>query len=752
VELFLEKVESPNIGDVAEALARYRGRLLEGLNPRAQMFDDWLVMEQQRIDRLAVAGLERLLESDEASLNGDMAIQRARALLRIDPLREDIHRTLMLLLHNEGRSTEALKQYQNCRAILERELGIPPEPETHNLFGRITAARRRPRTESGSRLAIESPMAVGSQPRPEGNRAPELRSATVLAVATQNLHEVAGQLSPEVLNATLSSVRDLIDSTLKHFTPIIPRIDDEMTVAVLGIPRATGFEMRSAVKATLELRDRLAEYGPCQFGFAVSSGQLMVRYAAGARTPTISGQLLNQTAELATRCVPGDIVAPSSLVHALGVPIEHTPLEEPTLPDVCCVVSLGAFTDAEEIPLAGRRLELQQLRMLWETCRETGSGRAVLIRAQAGMGKTRLVTECVKEAKAAGMAAAIGRTREALAGSESALSGLTRSLLGIREEVDERWLTRESLVERGLGDEDSAAMAALFDLPGAPEIDVETAKSTIARLIQHAAEPNGLVMVIEDVHWADARSLARMADLIAVANEFPLLLILTTRFEDEPLDPVWRGAVLDTPLTTIDLGPLSEREARDLASGITERQKVIDRCVERAGGHPLFLEQLIRASLYSSDRIPLSISSLVDARMGQLAPAERVALKTAAVLGEEFPKGVLDFVLEGTAYDLGVLQEQRLLRQTDNRINFVHALIRDAIYNNLLESERSRVHELAAGWFSDRNPVQHAWHLVGAGAPGAESVCHQVAAAERAANRVEVAEELERLAVKAASR
>ena len=127
MELFLEKVESPNIGDVAEALARYRGRLLEGLNPRAQMFDDWLVMEQQRIDRLAVAGLERLLESDEASLNGDMAIQRARALLRIDPLREDIHRTLMLLLHNEGRSTEALKQYQNCRAILERELGIPPE-------------------------------------------------------------------------------------------------------------------------------------------------------------------------------------------------------------------------------------------------------------------------------------------------------------------------------------------------------------------------------------------------------------------------------------------------------------------------------------------------------------------------------------------------------------------------------------------------------------------------------------------------
>ena len=737
VEAFLEKIESSRIEEVTDAVGLYQGRMLEGLNPRAQLFDDWLAVERERIDQLAVRGLERLMASHRDASDEELAIQRGRALLRIDPVREDIHRELMMLLHRQGRSAEALKQYQSCRDVLERELGVPPEPETHALHTKITAARRRPR--------LESVTERDAQPAPV-TRAPELRPATVLAVATQNLHEAVTQITAAELDEALTKTNEIVSGTIRHFTACVPRADDEMTVAVLGIPRADGYEIVSAVQAALELRDRLADISPFTFGVAVSSGQLMVRYGMDERTSTVSGQLLNQTAELAARAEPGDVIAPSNLVEASSVPIEHTPLEEPTLPDVCCVVSLGAFIDAEETPLAGRRLEIQQLRMLWQACRETGTGRAVLVRAQSGMGKTRLVNECIKEAKAAGMTIAIAQTREALAGSESALAGLTRSLLGIKEEVDEGWLTSESLAARGLGDDDTNAMAAFFDLPGAPEIDVDTAKATMARLIDHVAAPDGLLMVLEDVHWADTRTLARIADLIAISSEFPLLLILTTRLEDEPLDPAWRGALLETPLTTIDLGPLSAREARDLASHHTNRTDLIDQCVERAGGHPLFLEQLLRAGLYSSDHVPLSVQALVDARMGQFEEPERRAVKTAAVLGEDFPRAVLDFALEGAEFDLSVLQEQRMLRQAGDRVAFVHGLIRDAIYDNLLERERVVVHEKAAEWFADHNAVQRARHLVGAGASNAAAVCLELASQERAANRPELADELVRLA------
>ena len=131
---------------VARATALYRGDLLDGLDVRDSGFDDWLLMERQRLRALARDGLARLLDLQMASGAFDQAAAVARRLLGLDPLREVAHRALMQIYAEQGQTALALKQYQLCSDALQAEIGIKPEAATERLYRSIqerrTAARR----------------------------------------------------------------------------------------------------------------------------------------------------------------------------------------------------------------------------------------------------------------------------------------------------------------------------------------------------------------------------------------------------------------------------------------------------------------------------------------------------------------------------------------------------------------------------------------------------------------------------------
>src|SRR5262249_56633226 len=111
------------------AVAVYHGPLLDGVHVAAPAFEEWLEAERTRLHELALQALQRLLTRHARTGRLDAAIHVATRLLALDPLQEDVHRALMRLYARHGRRAAALRQYQACVAVLQKELGVEPEDE-----------------------------------------------------------------------------------------------------------------------------------------------------------------------------------------------------------------------------------------------------------------------------------------------------------------------------------------------------------------------------------------------------------------------------------------------------------------------------------------------------------------------------------------------------------------------------------------------------------------------------------------------
>jgi DNA-binding SARP family transcriptional activator len=154
-------------GALEQAVAQYRGDLLEGLAVSERVFAEWLTAERERLRELAIKALERLLAHQRATGADDQALQTARRLLELDPLQEAVHRLVMRLQWRRGHRAAALRQYQLCVELLERELRAEPEAETRQLYQDILRPRRRHRPESPAAAAEVASAVVA----PAGARA-----------------------------------------------------------------------------------------------------------------------------------------------------------------------------------------------------------------------------------------------------------------------------------------------------------------------------------------------------------------------------------------------------------------------------------------------------------------------------------------------------------------------------------------------------------------------------------------------------
>jgi DNA-binding SARP family transcriptional activator len=149
-----------------QAASLYCGDLLEGLAVSAPAFDEWLLGERERLRELALEVLARLFAHRRDTGAIDAAIQTALRILALDPLQEPVHRALMRLYAEAGRRGAALRQYQHCVAVLRRELGVEPEPETKALYQNTlrqgttpTASNRTPGSAEAAAPTPEAPVA-----------------------------------------------------------------------------------------------------------------------------------------------------------------------------------------------------------------------------------------------------------------------------------------------------------------------------------------------------------------------------------------------------------------------------------------------------------------------------------------------------------------------------------------------------------------------------------------------------------------
>jgi predicted ATPase len=275
--------------------------------------------------------------------------------------------------------------------------------------------------------------------------------------------------------------------------------------------------------------------------------------------------------------------------------------------------------------------------------------------------------------------------------------------------------------------DDAVFLNDLLNLPQPPELrPIYEAMDTgtrsqgrqrmVARILARKSRQRPRLLVVEDLHWADQPVLMHLARLTAAVAQHPALLIMTSRIEGDPLNETWRAEVPSASLTTIDLGPLPMDDAHSLAEAlIAANTAFVERCVERAAGNPLFLDQLLRhADESQAVAVPGSIQSLVQERIDRLDPADKAAVQAASVLGQRFVNSALAYLLDRADYVPERLVSRLLVRPQQvggDVFLFTHVLIRDAIYDTLLRSRRRELHRRAAEWYVDRDPVLRAEHL-----------------------------------------
>jgi class 3 adenylate cyclase/tetratricopeptide (TPR) repeat protein len=595
----------------------------------------------------------------------------------------------------------------------------------------------------------------------------ERRQVTVLFADLAGYTALGNELDAEEVHALLQRFFGQVDAVVDRHGGHIDKHIGDCVMAVFGAPIAHGNDAERAVRAAIGIRDAMpglsAELGrSVQVHVGLAAGQVVAGGTGSNehRAFTVTGESVNLAARLTDAAAPGEILMSDAVRRSLASRLDCEEIGALRVKGFAEPVRSwrlhGLRATAPECPLVGRRRELEQLRTTVAACRATGRGETIHVRGDAGIGKTRLVEELRKVAREAGFACHTGLVLDFGTGiGRDAIRSLLRSLLGLDLAAGAELASTAAaaaVAEELVAPDDAVFLNDLLDLPQSTEEralydamdDARRGmgkRRVLAGLVQRISRLRPLLLVVEDLHWADAPLLPYLAEFAATAATCRALLVLTSRIEGDPLDPAWRGSTGNVPLTTIDLGPLRHEEAMALAGALFDAaEQYARRCVERAGGNPLFLEQLLRhAEEHDGSSVPGSVQSLVQARLDRLPPLDRSALQTASVLGQRFERDALCHLLARPDYAPERLEQHLLVRPQGEAFLFGHALIRDAVYDSLLRSRRRMLHRKAAAWYEERDAQLHAEHLERAEDPGAAAAYLRAAAQQAASYRYEQA-------------
>ncbi len=532
----------------------------------------------------------------------------------------------------------------------------------------------------------------------------------------------------------------------------ICRFMGDGVMAMFGAPVASEQHAVDACEAALEMQHAIRDYAGdvkaghgsrLQIRVGLHSGEVVVltvgegdkaEYDASGPTVPIAARM-EQVAQ------PGEVYL-TAATHSLAAHRIETDALEPVsvkgISEPVPVFALRRVRSAEEArrdkartPFVGRRADLNQFRGVLEACIEEGHGQTFYVRGEPGIGKTRLVEEFAVIAAAKGVSSHRGLVLPfGVRKGQDAIRSLVRSLLGIAVESSkaERERTAGIALDDGrLGPDQAVFLNDLLDLPQPTELRAlydamdnttrnEGKRAVVSTLVTVTSSRRPALVIVEDVHWADAITLAHLTALTRTVAECPALLVMTSRIEGDPLDRNWRSRSEGSPFITIDLGPLRKQDSIALISEfIDASDPLAESCLERAAGNPLFLEQLLRtAQEGSAATLPDSIQSLVLARMDRLQPDDKKALQAAAVIGQRFNADALGHLIGTSNYDCGELANHNLIRPEGDGYLFAHALIQEGIYGSLLKHQRHELHRRAADWYAGDDAVLHAEHLASA--------------------------------------
>jgi class 3 adenylate cyclase/tetratricopeptide (TPR) repeat protein len=544
------------------------------------------------------------------------------------------------------------------------------------------------------------------------------RTVTVVFADVADSTPLGERVDPESVRRVMSRFFEQMSEVLERHGGTVEKFIGDAVMAVFGIPELHEDDALRAVRAATELRAALAALNAeleHEFGVhigirvGVNSGEVVAGDGSGGHM-LVTGDPVNVAKRLEESARTGEILIGEPTRKLVENAAVYEPRDELQLKGksssvlawnvLATIEGAPAYARRLDAPLVGRQRELQMLRSVFDDALAGRKCRLVTIMGPAGIGKSRLAAE---------LASSVGSEARVLSGTCLPYGeGITFWPIG--------------LIIGGLGGEVGlrATLAGAEDAELVADRVLGAVSPTpvsgpggelfwaFRRLFEEVARDEPLVLVIEDIHWAEPRLLDLLEYLAGWTDDAPILLVCLARPEVLEERPGWLSAADGASLL---LGPLSEAESETLLTEIG-REWPLDaaaraRITEAAEGNPLYVEQMaaMLAEGKTLDAIPPSVHALLAARLDRLSPEQRGVLERAAVAGKDFTRRLVLGLspeeehgeVDATLLDLVRRDFLSARPGREDNYRFRHVLIRDAAYAGIPKELRAQLHERFAG-------------------------------------------------------
>ena len=583
----------------------------------------------------------------------------------------------------------------------------------------------------------------GAELEPTATRREERKVLTVLYADIVGSTARADGVDPEDVRAVLAPYQTRARAELERFGGTVEKFIGDAVVALFGAPVVHEDDAERAVRAALAVHDAIAELNEAhpelelQVRVGIATGEALVALDTDPLSGEglAAGDVMNTGARLQAAAPTDGVLVGEATYRATRHVIDYEPMPpvaakgktEPLLAWRALQPRSRLGVDVRQhgaAPLVGRRRELDVVLSALERARAERETQLVTLVGVPGIGKSRLVWETLQ---------AVENDPELIFWRQGRClpygDGVTFWAVGEMVKAHAGVLDSDSpmdaeaklqrTVDELLPDEAPLVMSYLGPLVGiAGERNAERRQAVEAfaawrRFFEAVAEDGPLVLVFEDLHWADDGLLDFVDHLAEWARGVSLLLLCTARPELLERRPHWGGGKLNA--ATIALAPLSENETRELVAVLgaghidAEARAAV---LARAAGNPLYAEQFVRMVADRGDdaaSLPETVQGIIAARLDMLPPGEKELLQRAAIVGKVFWSGAIAALGDARGDDVELtlhgLERKELVRRErrssvggQTEYAFRHALLRDVAYGQIPRVRRAELHRHAALW------------------------------------------------------